>query len=185
MLGDEFDNYSKGPTRTDFVTKKNFYKTTPYLYVIVENNSVGFAVKNFFKLLSVIVLVATSVVDVVSDNSALVTNGGTTYIPVNSKVTFSPQPQQSGVQLPPDTVNTWHVVKTSPVGDGGVNRTVANLTYSFTSWGAYHISVIGRSSHAGASFVGERYVTAESKQCLVCWLHSLEVSCFVGTLHHF
>ena len=102
-------------------------------------------------------------VDVVSDSPHLVTSGGTTFFPVNTLVTFFPQPQQSGVQLPPDTVNTWHVVKTSPVGDGGVNRTVANLLYSFTSWGAYHISVIGRSNHTGASFVGERFITAESK----------------------
>ena len=100
------------------------------------------------------------------NGSALVTSGGTTYIPVNSQVTFSPQPQHSGVQLPPDTVNTWHVVRISPVGDGGINRTVANLLYSFSSWGAYHITVIGHSSHSGASFVGERYITVESKQCI-------------------
>ena len=106
-------------------------------------------------------------VDVVPDSSALVTNGGTTFIPVNSEVTFFPRSQQSGVQLPPDTVNTWHVVKTSPVGDGGVNRTVANLVYLFQSWGAYHISVIGRSDRTGASFVGELFITAESKRCLI------------------
>ena len=110
--------------------------------------------------------IAVSVVDVVFNSSALITTGGTTYIPVNSQVTFFPQPQQSRVQLPPDAVNTWRVVKISPVGDDGINRTVTILVYSFTSWGVYHISVIGHSSHSGASFVGQRYITAESKQCL-------------------
>ena len=122
--------------------------------------------------LSPSVSVATSVVDVVSESPDLVTSGGTTFVPVNTQVTFFPRPQQSGVQLPPDTVNIWHVVKTSPVGDGGINHTVANLVYSFTSWGAYHISVVGRSDHTGASFVGELFITAESKQPLTAWLYS-------------
>ena len=105
-------------------------------------------------------------VDVIANSSGQVTGGGTTYVPLSTPVLFYPRPQQSGIQLPPDTVNTWHVVKTSPVAASGIDRTVADLEYSFTSWGVYLISVIGRSDRTSASFVGQLSVTAESKYCI-------------------
>ncbi len=98
-------------------------------------------------------------VDIVSD--AVQTTEGVNYITANSSVTFNFH-SPTGLDIPPDTVYTWHVIETS--SSEGVNDTTVgtSLNHAFTDWGRYLVSVMGRTA-LGATFVGQLDVTVECK----------------------
>ncbi len=112
---------------------------------------------SLFKSLSF--LAANSVVDILADDNAVQTIQGTKYVTANTSITFH---SQTDILVPPDTNYTWHVIQTS--SSAGVNITThdATLEYTFTKWGPYLLSVIGR-TELGASFVGQLVFTAECK----------------------
>lgn len=91
---------------------------------------------------------------------------GINYITANTSVVFTSD-SSTDIDIPPNTVYTWHVIETS--SSEGVNKTTVGTTlpYTFTSWGRYLLSVMGRTS-AGATFVGQLDITVECKSLTHC-----------------
>ncbi len=113
-------------------------------------------------------LAAEFFVDILADDGAIQTIQGTKYVTANTTITFH---SQTDILISPNTAYTWHVIQTS--SSAGVNITMYDTTlqYTFTKWGPYLLSVIGRTEQ-GATFVGQLVFIVECKYCTFLCSHN-------------
>ncbi len=112
---------------------------------------------------------ANSMVDILSD--ALQTMEGINYISANTPVVFTSH-SPIGVVIPPDTAYTWHVIETSSSEGVNSTSTATTLPYTFTNWGRYLLSVMGR-TNIGATFVGQLDITVECESRTVFCVYNV------------
>ena len=93
----------------------------------------------------------------------MITKDQNTYAVVNTPIMFHSVTKQGSDtgEIPTDATYKWHVVKTSSRVPADSNFTGETLTYTFPTWGQYHVSVVGSSVHANTEFVGELLINAE------------------------